>query len=120
MKVTLKGGVVREYDAGTTAAEVAKSLGAGLYKAACAAKVNGELADLRTVLNEDCELAILTIDDPDGKKAFWHTAAHVLAQAVMRLYPNTKYTIGPAVENGFYYDFDVDKPFTTEDLTAIE
>ena len=92
MKVTLKGGVVREYDAGTTAAEVAKSLGAGLYKAACAAKVNGELADLRTVLNEDCELAILTFDDPDGKKAFWHTAAHVLAQAVMRLYPNTKYT----------------------------
>ena len=120
MKVTLKGGVVREYDAGTTAAEVAKSLGAGLYKAACAAKVNGELADLRTVLNEDCELAILTFDDPDGKKAFWHTAAHVLAQAVMRLYPNTKYTIGPAVENGFYYDFDVEKPFTTEDLAAIE
>ena len=120
INVTLKGGVVKEYEAGTTAAEVAKSLGAGLYKAACAAKVDGKAVDLRTPLTQDCALAILTFDDPEGKHAFWHTASHLLAQAVMHLYPDTKYTIGPAVENGFYYDFDVEKPFTPEDLAKIE
>ncbi|MBC3939002.1 MULTISPECIES: threonine--tRNA ligase [Anaerotruncus] len=120
INVTLKGGVVKEFESGTTAAEVAKSLGAGLYKAACAARVDGKAVDLRTPLTEDCTLAILTFDDPEGKHAFWHTASHVLAQAVMHLYPDTKYTIGPAVENGFYYDFDVEKPFTPEDLAKIE
>ena len=120
VKVTLKGGVVKEYEAGTTVAEIAKSLGAGLYKAACAAKINGVLVDLRTPVTEDCEVSILTFEDADGKKTFWHTSSHLLAQAVMRLYPDTKYTIGPAVENGFYYDFDVEKPFTTEDLAKIE
>ena len=120
INVTLKDGVVKQYEQGTTAAEVAKSLGAGLYKAACAAKVDGKAVDLRTPLESDCTLSILTFDAPEGKHAFWHTASHVLAQAVMRLYPNTKYTIGPAVENGFYYDFDVEKPFTPEDLAAIE
>ena len=97
INVTLKGGVVKEFESGTTAAEVAKSLGAGLYKAACAARVDGKAVDLRTPLTEDCTLAILTFDDPEGKHAFWHTASHVLAQAVMHLYPDTKYTIGPAV-----------------------
>ncbi len=120
IQVTLKGGVVKEFESGITAAEVAKSLGAGLYKAACAAKINGALSDLRTPLNEDCELAILTFDDVDGKKTFWHTASHILAQAVLHLYPDAKYTIGPAVDNGFYYDFDVKKPFTAEDLAKIE
>ena len=120
INVTLKDGVVKQYEQGTTAAEVAKSLGAGLYKAACAAKVDGKAVDLRTPLESDCTLSILTFDAPEGKHAFWHTASHVLAQAVMRLYPDTKYTIGPAVENGFYYDFDVEKPFTPEDLAAIE
>lgn len=120
MKVTLKGGVVKEFDTGVTVAEIAKSLGAGLYKAACAGKINGKLVDLRTPVTEDCQVEILTFDDPDGKKAFWHTASHVMAQAVMHLYPDTKYTIGPAVDNGFYYDFDVEKPFTTEDLAKIE
>ena len=120
IQVTLKGGVIKEFEAGVTAADVAKSLGAGLYKAACAAKVNGVTVDLRTPLQEDCELAILTFDDADGKKTFWHTASHILAQAVMRLYPQTKFTIGPAVDNGFYYDFDVEKPFTQEDLEKIE
>ena len=119
INVTLKDGVVKQYEQGTTAAEVAKSLGAGLYKAACAAKVDGKAVDLRTPLESDCTLSILTFDAPEGKHAFWHTASHVLAQAVMRLYPDTKYTIGPAVENGFYYDFDVEKPFTPEDLAAI-
>lgn len=120
IQVTLKGGVVKEFESGITAAEVAKSLGAGLYKAACAAKINGVLSDLRTPLQENCELAILTFDDTDGKKTFWHSASHVLAQAVMHLYPNAKYTIGPAVDNGFYYDFDIEKPFTSEDLEKIE
>ncbi len=118
--ITLKGGEVREFESGVTPAEVAKSIGTGLYKSACIAKVNGQACDLRTPIAEDCELEILTFDAPEGKRAFWHTAAHLLAQAVMHLYPETKFTIGPAVENGFYYDFDVEKPFTQEDLEAIE
>lgn len=119
-KVTLKGGVVKEFDAPLTAAELAKSLGTGLYKAACAAKVDGKVVDLRTVLDHDCEVAILTFDDDEGRRAFRHTASHILAQAVMRLYPNTKFAIGPAIENGFYYDFDVETPFTAEDLAKLE
>lgn len=120
IQVTLKGGAVKEFENNTTVAEVAKSLGSGLYKAACACLVNGELRDLRTELTEDCEVAILTFDDKEGKKAFWHTASHVLAQAVKRLYPNAKLAIGPAIDNGFYYDFDVEKPFTPADLEKIE
>ncbi len=120
IQVTLKDGIVKEYEAGVSAADVAKDLGMGLYKAACAAKINGQVADLRTPLTENCELAILTFEQEDGKKAFWHTASHLLAQAVMRLYPDTKYTIGPAVDNGFYYDFDVKTPFTADDLAKIE
>ncbi|MBQ9902786.1 MAG: threonine--tRNA ligase [Clostridia bacterium] len=119
MKVTLKGDV-REYEAGLSVADVAKSIGAGLYKSACAAKVNGNVCDLRTVLKEDCEVEILTFDDVDGKKAFWHTTSHILAQAVKRLYPAAKLSIGPSIDSGFYYDFDVEKPFTAEDLEAIE
>lgn len=120
IKVTLKGGVVKEYPQGISAAEVAKDLGAGLYKSACACMVDQEVCDLRTPLNKDCELSILTFDDEAGKKAFWHTASHVLAQAVKRLYPNAKFAIGPAIENGFYYDFDVEKPFMPEDLEKIQ
>lgn len=120
MNVTLKGGIVKEFEAGTTVAEIAKSLGGGLYKAACAGKINGQPVDLRTPVTEDCQVQILTFDDEDGKKAFRHTAAHVLAQAVMRLFPDTKFAIGPAIENGFYYDFDVEKPFTPQDLEKLE
>lgn len=120
IKVTLRDGIVKEFEAGISVAEVAKSLGAGLFKAACAAKVDGVLRDLRTVLDNDCEVAILTFDNEDGKKTFWHTASHVLAQAVLRLYPDTKYAIGPAVDNGFYYDFDVEHPFVQEDIDKIE
>ena len=119
IKVTLKGDV-REYEAGVSVADVAKSIGAGLYKSACAAKVNGNVCDLRTVLHDDCEVEILTFDDIDGKKAFWHTTSHILAQAVKRLYPAAKLSIGPSIDSGFYYDFDVEKPFTAEDLEAIE
>ena len=119
IKVTLKGDV-KEFESGISVAEIAKSIGAGLYKSACAAKVNGNVCDLRTVLNEDCEVEILTFDDVDGKKAFWHTTSHILAQAVKRLYPAAKLSIGPSIDSGFYYDFDVEKPFTAEDLEAIE
>lgn len=108
IKVTLKDGVVKEYESGTTVAEVAKSLGAGLYKSMCACKINGNVCDVRTPLTEDCELAILTFDNVDGKKAFWHTTSHILAQAVKRLYPEAKFAIGPAIDTGFYYDFDVE------------
>lgn len=120
INVELKGRVVKEFENNTTAAEVAKSLGGGLYKAVCACKINGQVMDLRTELTEDCKLELLTFDDPDGKKAFWHSASHVLAQAVKRLYPEAKCAIGPAVDNGFYYDFDVEKPFSAEDLQKIK
>lgn len=120
INVELKGGAVKEFENNTTAAEVAKSLGGGLYKAVCACKINGHVMDLRTELTEDCKLELLTFDDPEGKKAFWHSASHVLAQAVKRLYPEAKCAIGPAVDNGFYYDFDVEKPFSPEDLQKIK
>ena len=120
INVTLKGGVVREYEDGSSVITVAKSLGAGLYKAACLAKINGEICDLRTVLTSDCEVEILTFDDDEAKKTFWHTCSHVLAQAVKRLYPDVKLAIGPAVDNGFYYDFDSEVNFTPEILEKIE
>ena len=120
INVELKGGVVKEFDSNITPAEIAKSIGAGLYKSVCCARVDGEVVDLRTELTDDCKLELLTFDDPDGKKAFWHTASHVLAQAVKRLYPNAKCAIGPAVDSGFYYDFDVEKPFSADDLEKIK
>ncbi len=120
MNITLKDGSVKTVEAGITAADVAKELSMGLYKAACVCEVNGEICDLRTPLTEDCTLSILTFDDAEGKKAFWHTASHVLAQAVKRLFPAAKLAIGPAIEGGFYYDFDVEKPFSPEDLVKIE
>ncbi|MGN0635449.1 MAG: threonine--tRNA ligase [Acutalibacteraceae bacterium] len=120
IQVKLKGDVVKEYENGTTAMEVAKSLGMGLYKAACVCRIDGVVCDLRTPLTEDCALEILTFDDEEGKRAFRHTASHVMAQAVKRLFPEAKLAIGPAIDNGFYYDFEVEKPFTPDDLTAIE
>ena len=120
IRVTLKNDVVKEFESGVSVAEIAKSLGMGLYKAACAAAVNGKVCDLRTVLTEDASVEILTFDDDEGKKAFRHTASHILAQAVKRLYPQAKLAIGPAIDNGFYYDFDVDFSFTPEILEKIE
>ena len=119
VKVELKDGIVKEFENSTTAADVAKSLGAGLYKAACACRIDGTVCDLRTPIEKDCRLDILTFDETDGKKAFWHTTSHVLAQAVKRLFPAAKCAIGPAIDNGFYYDFDVEKPFSPEDLEKI-
>ena len=119
VKIDLKG-QVKEFDQGITAAEVAKSIGMGLYKSACAAKIDGEVCDLRTPIEKDCSLEILTFDTAEGKHAYWHTTSHIMAQAVMRLYPGTKFSIGPAIENGFYYDFDMEQPLSTEDLPKIE
>lgn len=111
---------VREFEAGISAAEVAKSISMGLYKACCACEINGVVCDLRTPLTENCQVTFLTFDDKEGQKVFWHTASHILAQAVKRLYPNVKLCIGPAIDNGFYYDFDTEEAFTPEMLTAIE
>lgn len=119
IKVSLKG-EVKEFENGITAFEIAKSIGAGLAKAACAAKINGKTADLRTKLEQDCELEILTFADEYGKWTFRHTASHILAQAVKRLYPEVKLAIGPAIDNGFYYDFDSEMAFTPEILEKIE
>ena len=119
IKIDLKGSE-KEFESGVSVAEVAKSIGMGLYKSACAAKVNGEVCDLRTVLNEDCKVEILTFDDKEGKKAYWHTASHIMAQAVNRLYPGTKFAIGPAVDNGFYYDMELPQAITNDDLAKIE
>lgn len=120
ISVELKGGVVKEFEKNITPAEIAKSIGAGLYKSVCCARIDGEIVDLRTPLTKDCKVELLTFDEPDGKKAFWHSASHLLAQAVKRLYPNAKCAIGPAIDNGFYYDFDVEKPFSNEDLEKIK
>lgn len=120
IKLTLKDGSIREVESNTSAAEIIKGIGMGLYKAACAVKINGEVKDIRTVVDSDCEFEVLTFDDPDGKKTFWHTASHILAQAVKRLYPETLLAIGPAIDNGFYYDFDRETPFTEEELQKIE
>ena len=119
-QLQLKDGSFREFTPGQSAAEIVKGIGMGLYKAACCVKINGEVCDLRTPVTEDCTFEVCTFDDPDGRKTFWHTASHVLAQAVKRLYPNAKLAIGPAIDSGFYYDFDVEKPFTAEELRKIE
>ena len=114
IKVTLKGDVVKEFESGITAYEVAKEISMGLYRNLCACLINGQSADIRTPINEDCELELLTFDSEEGKHAFWHTASHILAQAVKRLYPEAKLAIGPAIDNGFYYDFDSEISFTPE------
>ena len=111
---------VKQFEAGISAGEIAKSIGAGLYKAVCVCKINGEVKDLRTKIEQDSEVEFLTFDDEDGKKAFHHTASHILAQAVKRLYPEAKLAIGPAIDKGFYYDFDVPKAFSPEELEKIE
>ncbi|MDY4190598.1 MAG: threonine--tRNA ligase [Oscillospiraceae bacterium] len=120
IRITLKGGAVREYGSPVSAMDIAKELGAGLAKAACAAEVNGEVTDLRTPIEQDAEVSILTFDDEAGKKAFWHTSAHIMAQAVQRLFPGTAFGIGPALDDGFYYDMKYTRAFTTDDFAAIE
>ncbi len=120
MKITLKDGVVMELGTPATVIEIARAISEGLERNACAGLVNGQVVDLRTAVSEDAQVEILTFQDEEGKKAFRHTASHILAQAVKRLYPQTKLAIGPAIENGFYYDFDREQAFTQEELDAIE
>lgn len=120
MKITLKDGSVLQYDGAKTAADVTKDISMGLFRNATCCKIDGEVRDLRTLIDTDCTLEVLTFDDEDGRRTFNHTASHVMAQAVKRLYPDAKLTIGPAIDDGFYYDFDVEKPFSPEDLAKIE
>lgn len=120
VKLTLKDGSIREVESGQSAADIVKGIGAGLLKAACCVKINGEVKDIRTIVDTDCEFEVMTFDSIDGKKTFWHTASHILAQAVKRLYPEAKLAIGPAIDTGFYYDFDVEKPFSADELLKIE
>ena len=120
MNVILKDGSVLEAAAGATAADAAQQISGGLYRAACAAKVDGKVVDLRTALTDGCTLEILTFDDPDGKRAFWHTTSHIMAQAVQHLFPDAKFAIGPSIDSGFYYDFDLPRPLTPDDLEKIE
>ena len=120
IKVSLKDGSSMEVEEGISVLDVAKKISEGLARNATAAMVDGEVKDLRYNLEKDCELNILTFDAIEGKKAYWHTASHILAQAVKRLYPDVKLTIGPAIDNGFYYDFDSEITFTPEILEKLE
>ncbi len=122
IKVTLKDGSILEVQEGSSILEVAQKISEGLARNATCGEVDGEVKDLRYELQQDCSLVIHTFnnDDLEGKKAYWHTTSHIMAQAVKRLFPNAKLAIGPAIEEGFYYDFDVEKPFTDEDKANIE
>ena len=120
MKITLKDGSVKEYAQAMSVIDIAKDLSEGLARVACAGEVNGEVVDLRTVLEQDCELNILTAKDERGLAALRHTASHVMAQAVKRLYPSTKLAIGPSIADGFYYDMEFEAPLTSDDFGKIE
>ena len=120
MKITLKDGSVKEYSEAKSVYEIAADISEGLARMATAGEVDGEVIDLRTKIDQDCELTIHTFQSPEGAHAFRHTTSHILAQAVKRLFPDTKLAIGPAIDDGFYYDFDREVPFTTEDLETIE
>ncbi|HHT65529.1 MAG: threonine--tRNA ligase [Caldicoprobacterales bacterium] len=120
MKIRLKDNSVKEYPEGMSVLDIARDISPGLARAAMAGEVNGSTVDVRKEIHQDSDLNILTFDDLDGRKAFWHTSSHILAQAVKRLFPEAKLAIGPAIDNGFYYDFEVDRPFSTEDLETIE
>ena len=120
IKITLKDGSVKEIEKAMSILDIAKSISEGLARVATCGEVDGEVKDLRFVVEKDFTLNILTFDILDGKKAYWHTTSHIMAQAVKRLFPDVKLAIGPAIDEGFYYDFDVEKPFTEEDKTKIE
>ncbi len=121
IKITLKDGSIKEVEKGISVIELARNISEGLARVATVAEVNGEIKDLRYCLEEDASVNILTFDsDLNGKKAYWHTTSHIMAQAVKRLFPEVKLAIGPSIDEGFYYDFDVEKPFTDEDKEKIE
>lgn len=116
MIITLKDGSTKEYSEPKSIIEIAADISEGLARMACAGEVNGEVEDLRTVIDKDCNLSILTFNDEGGKAAFRHTTSHIMAQAIKRLYPDTKLAIGPSIADGFYYDVDRETPLTSEDL----
>ena len=120
MIITLKDGSKKEYSQPMSVIDIAADISEGLARVATAGEVDGETVDLRTVLDQDCHLAILTFEDPEGAGAFRHTTSHIMAQAIKRLYPQVKLAIGPSIADGFYYDVDSDTPLTTEDLEKIE
>ena len=120
MKITLKDGSVKEYENGLRVIDIAKDLSEGLARVACAGELNGERVDLRTEINEDAALSILTANDAGGLATIRHTASHVMAQAIKRLYPSAKLAIGPSIDDGFYYDIDFEEPISAEDLPKIE
>ena len=120
MKITLKDGSFKEYESAMAVIDIAKDISEGLARVATAGEVDGEVVDLRTVIDKDCELNILTFNDEKGKGAFRHTTSHIMAQAIKRLYPDTKLAIGPSIEDGFYYDIDRETPLVAEDLEKIE
>jgi len=120
IQVKLKDGSVKTYQNGTVILDIIKEISEGLARVAVAAEINGKAKDLSTTVSEDCTLNVLTFEDDGGKLAYWHTSSHIMAQAVQRLFPYAKLAIGPAIDNGFYYDFDLDKTFTPNDLLSIE
>ncbi len=120
IKVTLKDGSVREYNEGITIEDITKDISSGLFRVALAGELNGKVRDLKSSVDGDSTLSILTFEDEGGRLAYRHTTSHIMAQAVKRLFKDVKLAIGPAIDNGFYYDFDFDKTFTTDDLVAIE
>ena len=120
MIITLKDGSTKEYAEAKSVIDIASDISEGLARVACAGEVDGEVVDLRTVIDRDCELSILTFDSEGGKGAFRHTTSHIMAQAIKRLFPNVKLAIGPSIEDGFYYDIDSDEPLVAEDLPKIE
>ena len=120
MIITLKDGSQKEYSGSMSVIDIAKDISEGLARVACAGEVDGEVVDLRTVIDRDCSLSILTFDDEGGRGALRHTASHILAQAIKRLYPDTKLAIGPSIADGFYYDIDKEVPLTSDDLEKVE
>ena len=120
IEITLKDGSVKSYEAPVVAADVIKDISMGLFRNSCAVRIDGKVCDLRTEIKDSCKFEALTFEDEDGQRAFNHTASHILAQAVQHLFPETKFAIGPSIKDGFYYDFDVEHPFTPDEMAKIE
>ena len=120
MKITLKDGSVKEFKDGLSVYEIAKELSEGLARAAVGAKLDGKVVETRQIVDKDCTLEILTFADDEGKLIYRHTCSHILAQAIKNIFPTVKLAIGPAIANGFYYDFDFKTPISTEEFTKIE
>ncbi len=120
VKITLPDGSIKEFEKGVTPYEIAKSISGRLAKEALVSKINGEVKDLTTPINDDSEVQILTFNDEEGRETYWHSSSHLMAHAIKELYPEAKFGVGPAIESGFYYDFDINKTLTEEDLPKIE